>query len=56
MGTTKASGWAVFWFMAGFTIIGTAPIGTGIVGLLVGFGIMGWACVQFRAIRPVEEQ
>ncbi len=56
MGTTKASGWAVFWFTLGLTVLGTAPIGGGVLSVLASAALIGWSCVQFKAARAVEEQ
>ncbi len=55
MGTTATSGWAVLWFLVGFTVLGTAAIGGGALGLLGGVAIMAWASVLFRAARAKEE-
>ena len=54
-GTTKASGWALFWFLLGFTILGTAAAGAGIIGLVAGIAIIGMSFVMFKAIRATEE-
>ena len=54
MGTTATSGWALFWFLLGFTLLGTVGIGWGPVGLLGG-GMIAWSCVLFRAARAKEE-
>lgn len=54
MGTTSTSGWALFWFLLGFTVLGTAAIGTGVIGILVGVGIIGYSGVLFRKARTEE--
>ena len=53
-GTTKLSGWAVFWFLAGFTILGTAPIGGGIVSLIAGAVVLFISAGLFKAARAKE--
>ena len=55
MGTTATSGWAVLWFLLGFTILGTAGIGGGILSILAGAAIIGFSAVLFRAARAKEE-
>ena len=55
MGTTATSGWALLWFLLGFTVLGTAGIGGGILSLIGGGAIIGWASVLFRAARAKEE-
>ncbi|MBI1871054.1 MAG: hypothetical protein HYS07_07675 [Chlamydiae bacterium] len=54
VGTTKKSGWAVFWFLLGFTIFGTAAVGTGIIGLLAGSALIVLSGFTFRAARREE--
>ena len=54
-GTTRGSGWALFWFLLGFTILGTAAVGGGIVSLIAGFLLIGTAFAQFKALRATEE-
>ena len=54
-GTTKGSGWALFWFLFGFTILGSSAAGTGILGLIAGIGVIGMSFVMFKAIRATEE-
>ena len=56
VGTTKASGWALFWFLIGFTILGTAAAGGGIIGLIVGAVILVISAGAFRAARKIEEE
>ena len=55
MGTTSTSGWAVLWFLLGFTILGTTGIGGGILSILAGAGIIGFSGMLFRAARAKEE-
>ena len=55
MGTTATSGWALFWFLLGFTIIGAAGAGGGALSLLGGAGIMVYSGVLFKAARAKEE-
>ena len=55
IGTTKESGWALFWFLLGFTVLGTAAVGTGIAGLIAGIVLIGLSFMQFKAIRATEE-
>ena len=54
-GTTKESGWALFWFLLGFTILGTGFAGTGMIGLIAGIALIGMSFVMFKAIRVKEE-
>ena len=56
MGTTKTSGWAVFWFLTGFTLLGTAAIGTGIAGFLAGAAVIAFSGFLFKAARLKEEK
>ena len=53
-GTTKESGWALFWFLLGFTILGTAAAGTGIFGLIAGIVVIGISFMMFKAVRAKE--
>ena len=55
MGTTSTSGWAVLWFLLGFTTLGTAATGGGILSILGGIVLIGFASVLFRSARPKEE-
>ena len=53
--TTKTSGWALFWFLLGFTILGTAAAGGGILSL-IGAGIaIVVSVILFQAARKKEE-
>ena len=54
-GTTKESGWALFWFLLGFTILGTAAAGGGIISLIAGIVVIGMSFTMFKAIRVKEE-
>ena len=53
-GTTKTSGWAVFWFLLGFTLLGTVAIGGGALSLIGGLVILGTSAVLFKAAREKE--
>ena len=53
-GTTKVSGWAVFWFLTGFTILGTAAVGGGILSLVVGAVVIAISAGLFKAAREKE--
>ena len=55
MGTTSTSGWALLWFLLGFTILGTAGVGGGILSLLAGTAVLIMSGVLFRAARAKEE-
>ena len=54
-GTTKESGWALFWFLLGFTILGSGFAGTGALGLIAGIALIGMSFMMFKAIRVKEE-
>ncbi len=54
VGTTKKSGWAVFWFLLGFTILGSAAIGAGALGLIAGSAIIVLSGFVFKAARKEE--
>ncbi len=56
MGTTSTSGWALFWFLTGFTILGTTPIGGGVISFLAGAAIIVFSAVLFKQARLKEEQ
>ena len=53
-GTTKTSGWAVFLFLAGFTILATLAIGGGALSLIGGVGTLGASAILFKAAREKE--
>ncbi len=55
MGTTATSGWALLWFLLGFTTLGTAAVGGGILSLLGGVAFIVWSSVLFRAARAKEQ-
>ncbi len=55
MGTTATSGWAVLWFLLGFTILGTAGTGGGILSILGGAAVIVFSGVLFKAARAKEE-
>ena len=54
VGTTKSSGWALFWFLLGFTLLGTAAVGGGLLSLFGGAVVIVFSAVLFRAAR-IEE-
>ena len=54
MGTTSTSGWAVFWFLLGFTVLAAAAVGGGILSFLGGAALLLMACALFRAARTKE--
>ena len=54
MGTTSTSGWAVFWFLLGFTVLGTAAVGGGIASVGGGIALLVFSGVVFRAARVKE--
>ncbi len=54
IGTTKTSGWAVFWFLLGFTVLGTGFAGTGMLGLIGGGAILILSAVVFKQARKEE--
>ena len=55
MGTTSTSGWGVFWFILGFTILGTAAIGGGFISFLAGAGLIIFSGIVLKAARAKEE-
>lgn len=55
MGTTATSGWAVLWFLLGFTVLGTAAVGGGLLSLLGGAALLAFSGVLFGAARAKEE-
>ena len=54
-GTTKESGWALFWFLLGFTVLGTAAVGGGKVSIIAGIVLIGMSFAKFKAVRAAEE-
>jgi len=54
-GTTKESGWALFLFLLGFTILGTVATGGGILSLIAGFIVIAISLGIFKAVRVKEE-
>ena len=54
-GTTKESGWALFVFLLGFTILGTAAVGGGIISLIAGIAVIGISLGIFKSARLKEE-
>ena len=55
MGTTSTSGWAVCWFLLGFTALGTSAAGGGIWGFAIGAAMMVLSCALFKAARIKED-
>ena len=55
MGTTSTTGWAVFWFLLGFTVLGTSQVGGGWLSTLAGLAILGLSCVVFQSARTKED-
>ena len=53
-GTTSTSGWAVALFLAGFTILGTAAIGGGLLSLIAGAAVLFISAGLFKAARAKE--
>jgi hypothetical protein len=54
MGTTRTSGWAVFWFLLGFTLIVTPTVGGGLLGFLAGAAMLAYSAVLFQAAKKKE--
>ncbi len=54
-GTTKLSGWALFCFLSGFTILGTTRVGGGFLSLVIGLAVIVLSSVLFKAARAKEE-
>ena len=55
MGTTSTSGWAVCWFLLGFTALGTSAAGGGLLGFIIGAAMLALACALFKAARAKED-
>jgi len=55
MGTTATSGWALFWFLLGFTMLGTSQVGGGWLSVLGGLAMIGLSCVVFQSARTRED-
>ena len=55
MGTTATSGWALFWFLLGYTILGSAAAGGGVLAFLAGAAIIVYSGVLFKSARAKEE-
>jgi hypothetical protein len=55
MGTTKTSGWALFWFLSGFMVILTPTVGSGALGFLAGAAMLAYAGFLFKAARAKED-
>ena len=54
MGTTSTSGWAMCLFLLGFTILGTAATGGGVLSFLGGVVVLGISGVLFKAAKAKE--
>ena len=54
-GTTKESGWALFFFLLGFTVLGSAFAGSGTLGLIAGIVLIGMSFTMFKAARAKED-
>ena len=55
MGTTSTSGWALFWFLTGFMVLGTAAIGGGVISFLGGAAALVGSGFLFKKARQKEE-
>ena len=55
MGTTKYSGIALALFLLGFTVIGTAAVGGGLMSILAGSVLALVSAVIFKSARVKEE-
>ena len=55
MGTTSTSGWAVCWFLLGFTALGTAAAGGGLLGFVIGVALLALSCTLFKTARVKED-
>ncbi len=53
-GTTKLSGWAVFLFLLGFTILGTKAVGGGLLSLAGGVAVLALSVALFKMARAQE--
>jgi len=53
MGTTSTSGWAVFLFFLGFTLVGTLAVGS-TLGFIVGLASIGYSVVLFSQAKSLE--
>ena len=54
-GTTKGSGWALFWFLLGFTVLRTAAAVGGMLSIVSGLGLIGMSFAIFKSVRATEE-
>ncbi len=55
MGTTATSGWAFLWFLLGFTMLGAAAAGGGVLSFAGGVALIVVSGVLFKAARAKEE-
>ena len=54
MGTTSTSGWAVFWCLLGFTVLGTAAVGGGVLSGVGGIALLVLSGALFKSARVKE--
>jgi hypothetical protein len=54
-GTTSTSGWALFVFLIGFTVLGTAAIGGGAMSFIAGVATLVGSGFLFKKAREKEE-
>ena len=55
MGTTSTSGWALLWFLLGFTVLGTMGVGGGLLSAVAGVALIGYSAMLFKSARAKEE-
>ena len=53
-GTTSTSGWAVFLFLLGFTVVGTSAVGGGLLSWLGGGVLLAVSAALFKTARAKE--
>ena len=53
-GTTSLSGWAVFLFILGFTVVGTSAVGGGLLSWLGGGALLVASAALFKTARAKE--
>ena len=54
IGTTRTSGWGVFWFLLGFTVLGLSAIGGGFRTLIAGAVLLVFSAFVFKSAREQE--
>ena len=52
--TTSTSGWGVFLFLVGFTVLGLSAAGGGMLSLIAGAGLIVFSAFVFKAAREKE--